>query len=399
MSTSMTTAAAALLPTPLVDLHHRDEAMTSSDDEDVMSDEVVPSKRFKLIVPDVKVKVTPVKKQNDKLVNKQQKCVLDSNGAVKQFSDIQVSTRTAIVFTNCTVDLAALFLYAPITDYKPPVNRRGRKPTNHVEPHVAQLPFGSVVRVAHELKVRGVKAMKPKSMSAAAAASEESTAVAAVCPTGADNKKQGFFRHCVVLDVAISRDGSNKFKNVKIYSNGKMQITGCKSDEQYYDTVEAVFNMFQTIEQFIGQPVVTCNEPSFKAVFNTVMQNMDFNMGFSIFRRELDRFINTQTEFKSVFDGTNNPGVNIRIPISETESRLMSLEYNRASHELTKGYVDYADYKSLIKSKKEREHTFLIFHTGHVIFTSAGSDMESVFYRVINLLTQNRHLFEAAPAK
>lgn len=377
---------------------------TTSSSRFVSDLESEPTKRFKLIAPEIKVKAT-AKKLSDKLKNKQQKCVLNTEGVVKNFSDIQVSTRTAIVFTNCTIDLAGLFQYTPITDYKPPVNRRGRKPSNHIEAPMPVIPFGGVVRVAHELKVRGVQSMKPKSDTTKPATVQDDDAdgddeeeTVAKCPVGSDLKKHGFFRHCVVLDIAISNEAPNKFKNVKIYSNGKMQITGCKSDEQYYSTVIAVFNLLSTVQEYTGRTIVQCDEPVFKAVFNTVMQNMDFNMGFSIFRNKLDHFINNHTEFRSVFDGTNNPGVNIRIPISETDSKLMSLEYNRTTKQTTRGFVNYADYMHLIKGKKEREHTFLIFHTGHVIFTSAGPDMESVFYRVINMLTQNRQLFEVKEA-
>ena len=46
------------------------------------------------------------------------------------------------------------------------------------------------------------------------------------------------------------------------------------------------------------------------------------------------------------------------------------------------------------KGKKEAEHTFLVFATGHVIFTSAGSDMETVFHTFITLMIENRAHFE-----
>lgn len=383
-----------------------------------------------------------VKKVNKKTEEKLAKVIVDENGKVKPFSEIDVSTRTAIVYTNCTVDLQMLYQYVPVTDYQPIVSRRGRKSKNSVEPVVVKIPTGHVLRVRYENQlVRGTSNLKPTSediesktkaaratLSTVGAVSNKKRKLDAddsdtedenedlaevgeevdgeevedsICPLRGNSKKKAYFLHCVVLDIVIDQDDSVnavKFKNVKIYANGIIQITGLKTDEQYIDTVQSIFNLFRTVKDFTGQSVVTCSEPVYKAVFLTVMTNVDFHIGFGILRNKLKQFINDHTEYKGRFLSTQDSCVRIKIPIDDSEQQLMLLESNVATGECKSSYVNYADYENLIKKRKKKvkKHTFLIFATGHIIFTSARTKqyMESVYYTIVNMLLQNRMHYE-----
>ena len=340
--------------------------------------------------------IEKVKKIPEKIRTKLAKYVLKQDGTIKPFSTVEVSTRTVIVFTTCNINLSVLFQYVPITDFDPVMKRRGRKKRFAVDKEVVRLPYGSVIRAQYELKVRGLVNYSQKN-SGSAKQDEEET----VCPTGKIEHKKAYFLHCVVLVIAIDNDDvgagvGNKFKNVKIYSNGKLQITGCKNDEQYIKTIQALFLIFGKIQQFTGLIASTNPEPTYRAVFNTVMQNMDFFIGFSICRNKLDHFINSSTEYRSIYEGSMNTGVNIKIPVSNIDGKLLSIECNKETNEVSQSLVEYNDYKQFIlkKGKKEAEHTFLVFATGHVIFTSAGSDMETVFHTFITLMIENRAHFE-----
>jgi TATA-box binding protein (TBP) (component of TFIID and TFIIIB) len=398
-----------------------------------------------------------VRKMTEKVRQNVAKCIIDGNGNLKPFAQIPISTRTVIVLTNCTVDLAALFQYAPVIDFEPQVKRRGRKKRNNFEKPVPKIPFGSVVKVQHELKIRGTDLKKKdtntestKSASSKSAAKpfqpqgqaaneeeqmntsddEESvdmqidsceTNSTGTTGTGRDTVvtneliapnregnyqvqlepvKKAYFLHCVTLVIAIhsDQDKENITKNVKLFSNGKMQITGCKNDDQYINTVKAVFQLFHTIEQYIGQPIVVCNDPNYRAVFNTVMQNMDFYMGFGIYRNKLDQFMNTKTDYITIFEPSMNPCVNIEIPIQDSDAKMMSMEYNRQTQAVTRGQVNHKDFQHYFAKKNPKKkpavHTFLVFASGRVIFSSSGSSSEKIFYEFINLMIQNRLEFE-----
>ena len=166
------------------------------------------------------------KKISEKLRNKLAKIVVSPQGQIKPFKDIGISTRTAIVYTNLLLDLNLLFAYCPITDYQPMMKRRGRRRRFCIEKVVPIIPFGSVARVQHENKVRGVLAMKPKSFtddeheeeggSNASGPIEDERPIyterqikqEVVSATGVSANRKAFFLHCVVIDIAIDdKDG------------------------------------------------------------------------------------------------------------------------------------------------------------------------------------------------
>ena len=59
---------------------------------------------------------TPIIKQKK---TKEQKSIYSYDGKLKQFEEIDVSTKTIIGMTNLRIDLDKFFEYMPITDYKP----------------------------------------------------------------------------------------------------------------------------------------------------------------------------------------------------------------------------------------------------------------------------------------
>lgn len=376
----------------------------------------------------VKVKTTPVKKISEKVKNKLEKIAVRSDGSIRPFSEIEISTKTAVVITNCSINLENFFKYIPITDYDPPIKKRGRKPSSLVEKKVQKLPIGSVPRVQYEHRIRGCTNLKQRGdqQQDVTVKQEKQKEIKIETPrvdqpyrqelnedeeelpdpSGKVKKKMSYFLHCVVIDVAIdnqNEDPDQNFKNVKVYSNGKLHITGCKNDEQYVETVRSIFKLFSVIEDYTNEQVVTCKDTSYKAVFNTVMKNMDFYIGFNIFRNKLDEFINhsDMQEFRSIFEGSLNTGVNIKIPIQKFDDILMAIDYNHQTNVVKKTWVNYNDYKQYFvrKGNKEPAHTFLVFATGHVIFTSCGPEMEQMYYRCIELLIKNRNFFEEKDSK
>jgi hypothetical protein len=201
--------------------------------------------------------------------------------------------------------------------------------------------------------------------------------------------------------------------NVKVSANGKFQITGCKENNHYEQAIMGLFQNLQQIQEYTGiesyymveDDNVTRSSRTdlpVKATFNTVMQNMDFNIGFPIDRNKLDTFINTHTNFCSIFEGSINTEVNAKIKAQDTlESELPQIHYHPSTGQLTRCMAPYRFYCDLLNEKerkketrKDRYHTFLIFSSGSVIMSSRGTDMERVFYYFVDLLLQNRKHFE-----
>jgi hypothetical protein len=307
------------------------------------------------------------------------KTVVASDGSIKNFSDIEISTNNVIAITNLKIDLQKFFHYIPITDHVPPQKRRGRKPRINVPAPNHKIAPGSVIFAQIRRDFRG-SYVKEKT--------KNSTT---------------FFLHSVTIVLVLH---NNKFVNVKVSSNGKLQITGCKCEDHYINTIVAIFELMRVIQVMTGETVyrVAGDDPNkVTAVFNTVMQNMDFNIGFHMHRHKLDRFIKQSTPFHSVFEGSiAGTGVNIKVPAEENvQNELRKMTYDANTFAVEKCNVPYSTYCDLLEDKekrkecgKKRHHTFLVFSSGSIIMSSRGADMDRVFYSLVQTLLENRAEFE-----
>ena len=77
-----------------------------------------------------------------------------------------------------------------------------------------------------------------------------------------------------------------KIINTKVSSNGKFQITGCKKDQQYVDTIMYLYEIMKKTQEWTGEQIFELEkniyieeDKKFTIIFKTVMQNMDFNIG------------------------------------------------------------------------------------------------------------------------
>ncbi len=317
---------------------------------------------------------------------KPDKKILTPDGRIRSFEELGVSTKTVIAVTNLRVHLDVFYAYVPIVDFTPQEKRRGRKKRIVIETPVHRLPFGSVIMVQRRRDFRGT-VLKSKS-----------------------RKNNTYFLHSVTVVMALH---NNKMVNIKVSANGKFQITGCKENAHYEQAIVALYQNLIQIQEYTGMESfymveddtlqrTTRTDLPIKATFNTVMQNMDFNIGFPICRNRLDTFINQHTDFCSIFEGSINTEVNIKAPAQQsTDIELEQIQYHPSNVQLTRVKVPYHFYCDLLNEKerkketrKERYHTFLAFSSGSIIMSSRGPDMQRIFYQFIDILIQNRKQFE-----
>jgi len=295
-------------------------------------------------------------------------------------SEIDVSTKTIIAISNLKINLEKFYEYIPITPFKPIEKKRGRKKKIAVEQTVDLVPEGSIINVQRKNNFRGVLLKKKKNTNT-------------------------YFLHSVTMVLSIEK---NKFINIKVSANGKFQITGCKNDEQCIKTLKNIYKHIKISEVITGHKIVDyINEQNKMVVLtNTVMQNMDYNIGFNISRDKLNTFINNYTDFCSIYEGSISTGVNIKIPSSNPyEEYINKLTYsydaNTCEEKEQLENVDYDQYKCLLEDKqknkehnKEKYHTFLVFASGSIIMSSRGPLMKMVFNNLINMLREYKEHFE-----
>lgn len=290
-----------------------------------------------------------------------------------KFEDIEVSTKTIIAVTNLSLNIASLFEKLPITDYQVVPKRRGRKKRDApADPNVS-VPMGSIITLKYQGNLRGVDLKSGKK---------------------SKSVKKGYFRNSLTVVMLID----DKIINFKISDNGKFQITGCKKDAHAVALIQNFYEIIQT-----GCRDCFTLEGDFYAIFMTVMTNIDFSLGFQINRENLDKWVNTKTQYNSLLETSfGYTGVNIKIPFSMP--RDMLLKKISFEGEWKESRISYNYYLELLGDKerrkeitKSRYNTFLVFHSGNCIFSSLDKNfMEGYYNEFLGLIRSCRPTIEEA---
>lgn len=291
------------------------------------------------------------------------------------FSEIPVSTKTIVVKTNLIFDTIKLFENLPITEYSLIPKKRGRKKKVLITDPNQNIQDGSIITLEIRNLIRGVLLKKKKKKV----------------------KKIKYFRNA--LTVVMIADG--KKINFKISSNGKFQITGCKTDKQAEDCVKYVWNYIKddkTIYKFENE-----DHLFMRAMFVPAMRNMDFSLGCLLDRDKLNNFFNIETEYRSLLETSiGYTGVNIKFPIminlKDIQIKVMILRKKWSKPK----YVPFIDYLNTLAPKekekkllKKRSTSFLVFHSGKVICSSmCEATAEKDYYSFIDIVKTNYELFK-----
>lgn len=282
---------------------------------------------------------------------------------VKDFDDIEISTQTIIVSTNLNIDIYRLFNYLPITDYFVSVKKRGRHKKDIVEDPNKDIPDGSIITLKFQNESRGVDLKNKKK-----------------------NGKKKFFRNALTVVMFIA----GKKINFKISKKGKFQMTGCKKREYAEQSLIKIWEMIKDTDIYTFE-----NGDILKAILFTVMTNIDFNVGFMINRENLDRYVNTHTDFNSLLETSfGYTGVNIKIKIDNLDDIVVrKLDFYPEGIRYTDiSYLQYLDEISPEDKSKSlskcRYTTFLVFHSGNIIMSSMEiSIMKNIFHKFVKILS------------
>lgn len=311
------------------------------------------------------------------------KLVIDSSGKIVDYEKVLTTTQTVIAITNLRIDIQNFFRYIPITEYEPIKKKRGRRKRIQPPVFVNKLESGSIISMQYGNMIKGTSSKKKKSKKTFDVYNTE-------------KKPDDFFRHSVSCVMMLE---NNKEINIKIPMNGKLQMTGCKSEEHSIQAVIKLYKMMMEVEKWTNERIFTLDGSHLSVIYNIVMQNKDFEIGFRINRQNLDRFINTKTSFFSIFEASTSTGINIKIENKNIQNRpLLKLECINDDYKLK--HISYDDYYSLLsdkekdQEKKKKYLTFFVFSSGSIIMSGRDTNMKELFYEVVNILLKNREEFE-----
>lgn len=279
-----------------------------------------------------------------------------------EFDNIPVSTKTFVVATNITIDLAGLHKLIEVTPYVVIPKKRGRKKKDAVVDPNKNIKNGSFISLDYEGDIKGVNLKKKK---------------AKVNTDGTITPK--FFRNS--MSVVIKLD---KLVNFKICKNGTFQLTGCKSRKHSEHCVELTWNILKDAPNLYKFKYGT----QFSVMYVPSMRNIDFCVGFNVDREKLRYYMSTQYKNKCILEPSfGYTGLNIKFPLRENilDTPLVKKVWNGNSWD--KSIINYQDYLNTLapkdaKSKlaKKRFHTFLVFQSGKVIMSGLKSEYKKPIY-------------------
>jgi TATA-box binding protein (TBP) (component of TFIID and TFIIIB) len=273
----------------------------------------------------------------------------------QNFKDIAISTRTIIVATNTMINIETLYENLPITEYTVIRKKRGRKKKDMIEDINNMVPSGSIISIKYKDQLRGVELKRKK-------------------------KETKFFRNAVTIIMSID----NKFINLKVSTNGKFQVTGCKHFEHCKKAITNIFNIIiDKIDIYLDK-----HEDKIEILFNNVMTNKDFSMGFQVNREVLDNIINSETPYNSLLETSfGYTGINLKMVLNpDIERSFKCISINIETKEATEYILSYKEYisklteKEITKEKKKRHITFLIFQSGNVIMSGINEILMEYYY-------------------
>ena len=167
----------------------------------------------------------------------------------------------------------------------------------------------------------------------------------------------------------------NKIMNVKLFNNGKIQITGLKKEDQGIILIQNLIQYFQNISIFDKEVSIVDHK--------LVLINSDFDIGFEINREILHQEI-IDSGIYSSYEPCNYPGVNIKYFINQNQFDGICCCESLCNG---KGRAD--------GDGKCKKVTIAVFKSGKIIITGGQNiDQLETSYRFIkNFIEERKQLF------
>jgi len=161
--------------------------------------------------------------------------------ANKQFKDIKVSTKTILALVNAELDLYQIYSSLPITEYIIIKKKRGRKKGEPCVDPNKDLKPSSIISIKYKKRLRGINLKHKKGQTYCYCGRE--------CTCNFKNGSNQYFLNSVSIVILLE----SKLLNIKLFKNGKFQITGCKYEQHAVEGVTYLWEHIQRIQRMSWQ--------------------------------------------------------------------------------------------------------------------------------------------------
>ena len=260
---------------------------------------------------------------------------------IPPFKLLPISTQTVMVYLNCTFNIATIFKKLPFED-------------------IGDTPIKEIAGVHG--KLYQIK-----------------------------KSKKGEFRNQKTTCIYIL----DKMITAKIFPTGKFHLTGCKNlAHQRYASIELA-NHIRRINT-PEEPTIIMDDPAkgvpLKIVLEVVMVNVDFTINFSVDQKKLDKLLQQECDFYTIYDTPCNTSVNCKICYTEPTDR--SYQQIILTGTVNNPKIKFTITKICEKAKEKavRTHTFLVFSSSKVILSGRyyDTEMNKAYYKFNKFVNDHR---------
>lgn len=280
-----------------------------------------------------------------------------------EFSQLGVSTITVMAYSNVLMNVDKLFDKLAIHEIEnPPLTKKKKLP------NIPQIdaPYGSIISLRAKNRFRGLVTKRIETQAK-------------------------YFLNQITCVISL---GNKQNINVFIFKTS-FKVVGCKEQSMAEEVITILW------EDYI-KPLKDCYEvldddhPNF--VFETVMTNVDFSLGFSINRKNLNTLLNSPQFSERIkmsrYETTGDANVNVQFHTERPPDYFYwRLIDNDGKWEFDK--VDDIMYCDKRKKKKKKYTTFLVFHSSKTIASARyNQGMEKDYNYFMNIVKKYRPQIE-----
>lgn len=343
---------------------------------------------------------------------------------LKEFEDLQTSTMTVMVYTNVVFDTPVIFEAIGITDVEVPLTKKQK----NVDKKKITAPYGAVISVQSKTRIRGIDLRKKKKHwctvcqpfkvvddkeSKVLTVTEqlvqaEGTDIFDImyfcsrCQKSYRPEEMKKINHFLNQLTAVISIGKQPLLNIMMFKDN-LKIAGCKNVD---DAVEVIMVLWQ--DYIVGMPGAWrlkngATSPRF--VFEVVMRNVDFKLGFPIERPALNYLMNGETYrdkiFMSQYESTGHTNVNIKMFSRKPENfqydcLVMPLDAKERPHFIKLNEIPYKSPKKKDEDARKAKYiTFIVFSSSEIILSGRYDlNMKEMYEFFVQTVFKNRKIIE-----
>ncbi len=335
-----------------------------------------------------------------------------------EFSELNTSTRTVMVYTNIRFNPEQIFRSIYVTPLDPTSLPLTKKKKN-VDKKRLKAPYGSIISLQKGHFIRGLDLRRGKKHWCAANCTpmekkgdnmvKINTVVEELHTLHNDTKVIKYFcteckRYYTLKQLGkitsflnqttIVISIENILLNIMMFKDN-FKIAGCRSDTDASTAIELLWKHYiSKVEN--GYTLTSGTEPRF--VFQLVMRNVDFKLGFYVDRENLNRLMNEEKYSDLVYmshcENTGQTNVNIKMYSKKPDDYQFDCLVFPDNEDFYYTKLSENPY-NLKKRYKQNFTTFIVFSSSEIILSGRyESNMKKLYDFFIKEVGENKSFIE-----